>query len=141
MTTVTAVDLASRLRAWARGSGRVEAAVELLIAHGVWLRRADFLDCCVTDFDGVERDGTEAAMADVDFDAVDGFLGLVDCTPSEACVLRIAASLALADGGMADRLPGVGRTTLALVFDVLAHAAYWHESGWSYTVTGLPGGE
>jgi hypothetical protein len=34
--------LAARLRAQAQGAYGAEAAVELLIAHGIWLRRSDF---------------------------------------------------------------------------------------------------
>src|SRR5215218_6220857 len=41
-TTLTSEELAPMLRAWASGLFPSEAAVELLIAHGVWPHRRDF---------------------------------------------------------------------------------------------------
>jgi hypothetical protein len=43
-TELTPLQVQRRLRRWARSSAsHVYAAVELLISHDVWLRRADFL--------------------------------------------------------------------------------------------------
>jgi hypothetical protein len=42
-------DLAAGLRGWARGgTAHEQAAVELLIWHGTWLRRPDFKGACIT---------------------------------------------------------------------------------------------
>ena len=54
------------MRVWAKGLLGLEAAVELLIGHGVWPARADFAAAALT----FCRDGvTGAAMAAVDFEA------------------------------------------------------------------------
>lgn len=45
--TVTTEDLAAMLRVWANGLDSSEAAVERLIGHRSWLRRADFHRACV----------------------------------------------------------------------------------------------
>lgn len=81
------------LRREAAGSLRRTAAIELLIAHGHWLRRDPFLACLAyypTDTDG-------PAVAVPDWAAVEVLLdytgeGLAD-TDSQRCVLGVAASL------------------------------------------------
>jgi hypothetical protein len=47
-TELTPLQVQRRLRHWARASdSHVYAAVELLLGHGVWLRRAEFLTAAV----------------------------------------------------------------------------------------------
>ena len=54
------------MRVWAKGLLGLEAAVELLIGHRVWLTRADFAAAALTS----GRDGiTGAVMMSVDFEA------------------------------------------------------------------------
>jgi hypothetical protein len=69
------------------------AAVELLVAYAVWLRRNDFVDRFVETADSV---GGEIVLAWVDWRAAVSALdvGGVPCSDTEAQVLRIAASLA-----------------------------------------------
>jgi hypothetical protein len=69
------------------------AAVELLIAHAVWLRRSDFVDRFV-DTAGDLAGGR--VLAWVRWRAATRALdaGRLPCSDSEAQVLRIAASLA-----------------------------------------------
>ncbi len=54
------------LRAWAKGLFSTEAAVELLIGHGSWLYREDFLEIAVEFGQGIT---SGAVMAAVDFEA------------------------------------------------------------------------
>jgi hypothetical protein len=83
--------LHSQLRAHARGVHASAAAVELVIAHGHWLRRTDFLDRFVSI--GTMFDDTTACI-----DWPTAVLTLdqheLPCSGSEARILRIAASLA-----------------------------------------------
>ena len=60
------------MREWAKGLLCLEAAVGLLIGHGTWLYRQDFLDTAV---EMVAGDGLE--MAFVDFAAAAGALNLL----------------------------------------------------------------
>ena len=69
------------------------AAVELLIEHGFWLRRDDF----VARFVCLERDSSgQVVLAWVDWPAASASLdsGRLPCAGSEAALLRIGASLA-----------------------------------------------
>jgi hypothetical protein len=79
------------LRAHAEGLSCAVAAVELLVAHAVWLRRNDFVDRFVETADSV---GGEIVLAWVDWRASALDVGGVPCSDTEAQVLRIAASLA-----------------------------------------------
>ena len=87
------------LRAWAAGLYPSEAAVELLIAHGGWLRRRDFLASLVDAVDdGWGPRGQVVPMASIDWERVEGFLAQAHASSSEAALLRLAASLAGAEG-------------------------------------------
>ena len=90
-------DLAAALRVWAKGLLCTEAAVELLIGHGSWLYREDFLEIAVEFGRGI-ADG--AVMAAVDWEAVVAALeaGGLPCSGGEGRILRLAASIA---GGVA----------------------------------------
>lgn len=83
------------LRAHAAGLLCVVAAVELLIGHAVWLRRAEFVDRFV----GVQADpglAGRSVLAWVDWRAAVAAVdaGRLPCSGSERQLLRIAASLA-----------------------------------------------
>ena len=69
MHTLTTDTIAALLRQRATGSYADEAAVELLISHGTWLDRRDFLTACV-DYD---HDGQDPVVW-VDWHAVPTFL-------------------------------------------------------------------
>src|SRR3954451_15204062 len=94
-TTLTSEELAPMLRAWASGLFPSEAAVELLIAHDVWVHRRDFLFTLVDAVDdGWGPRGTVVPMASIDWDRVEAFLVSAPASTSEISVLRLAASLA-----------------------------------------------
>jgi len=78
--------LAEGLRAWAAGSRNDEAAVELLIWHATWLRRADFITACVLEGpDGAMRIDWGMARAFADAPQVG--------SSSQKTVLNVAVAL------------------------------------------------
>jgi len=89
---MTGDDLTAALRAHARGLHHLEAAVELMISHGSWLRRADFLHFVHTAPGPIG--GTP--MASIDWPQVIAALdhGRLPCSGAEGRMLRLAASLA-----------------------------------------------
>ncbi|MFE3452340.1 hypothetical protein ACFXJ8_25800 [Nonomuraea sp. NPDC059194] len=118
------MNLVYHARAWAHGSYPMEAAVELLAHHGVWLHRPDFLRLAVDH---------EPPYAVIDFEAAHVALasGRLPCSGSEAAVLRIA--LSLGHGLPVDLGPAITRldtTNLGYVLAAIAHAsgnrAAWH---------------
>ena len=86
--------LVDALREQAAGEYRGEAAAELLIRHGVWTRRRDFLAACVSaDDDGWTRDGT-ATLAAVDWEKAAIWAERALASSSERAVLTLACQLA-----------------------------------------------
>jgi hypothetical protein len=83
------------LRAYAVGLLCVEAAVELLIGHGVWLHRSGFVDRFVRVQAEVGLAG-QSVLAWVDWHAAADAVvtGQVACSAGEGRVLLIAASIA-----------------------------------------------
>jgi hypothetical protein len=74
-TTFSGDELAPMLRAWAGGALASEAAVELVIAHRTWLRRADFKARLVDAVDdGWGPGGSVVPMAAIDWELVPEFL-------------------------------------------------------------------
>ena len=74
------------LRAWTRGHDpHVRAAVELLIEHDVWLRRADFTRACVRSCNGQAWIDWQAARVFADAGAV--------ASTSEMAILDLAVAL------------------------------------------------
>jgi hypothetical protein len=137
-TTLAPTQLAPMLRAWAAGLYPSEAAVELLIAHGHWLRRRDFLSALVDAVDdGWGRHG-EVPMASIDWERVETFLDQAAASSSEVAILRFAASLAGTEGGpsLLQMTASLGHTNAGLVLEALAHRCGWHEHGATKTVTG-----
>lgn len=80
--------LAARLRRQAREDQRIEAAVELLNVHGLWLERPDLLTAC-----GESERGTldDHALTSLDLQAITTFLDNAPCVASEARVLCLTA--------------------------------------------------
>ncbi|MQA16948.1 MAG: hypothetical protein GEV09_23295 [Pseudonocardiaceae bacterium] len=126
--------LSGELRAWAAGSYRDEAAVELLIAHRVWLARRDFRRACLTADGGYAWFDADRAARIADGDETVA----LPASSSELRVLAIAAHLAGCPGGrsLGDLLTGLDASNVRLVLDAVAHTAGWHEQGLTHTVTG-----
>lgn len=78
--------LVTGLRAWTRGHDpHVRAAVQLLIEHEFWLRRADFTQACVH---GTQRE------AWIDWDAARGFVDAdAVASTSQMAILDLAVAL------------------------------------------------
>ena len=116
-------DLAAALRLWAKGLFSTEAAVELLIGHGTWLYREDFLEIAV-EFGREIADGV--VLAAVDWAAAVAALeaGGLPCSGGEGRILRLAASIG---GGIAvslgSALPGLDERNIAEVARAVLHAA------------------
>jgi hypothetical protein len=121
--------LATGLRAHAAGLLCVVAAVELLIGHAVWLRRAEFVDRFVR----VQADPAlvgQTVLAWVDWRAVVAALDAdrLPCSGSERQLLRIAASLA--EGVPVDlggALTSFDRVNLGLVAAAVLAVGAHHE--------------
>jgi hypothetical protein len=124
-------DLRDLLRRQSAGLHTAEAAVELVIAHGEWIGRADFLEALVEVWDAGE-------MAAIVWDDVVDFLDEHEASSSAEAILRIAASIAGAPvgGSLADLLTGLDVRNLGLVLEAIAHAGGWHDRGAQSTVTG-----
>ena len=109
------------MRAWAKGLLGLEAAVGLLIGHGAWLYRQDFLDAAV---EMVTESGRE--MAFVDFTAAADALagGDLPCSPGEKAVLQVAAGIAVGcPVNLEDTLASMDAANAVLVADAVLHAA------------------
>ena len=109
------------MRAWAKGLLCLEAAVGLLIGHGAWLYRADFLDAAVEVIAGPGRE-----IAFVDFTAAAETLaaGGLPCSAGEKAVLQVAAGIAAGcPVNLEDALASMDAASAALVADAVLHAA------------------
>jgi hypothetical protein len=111
------------MRVWAKGLLGLEAAVELLIGHRVWLARADFAAAALT----FGRDGvTGAAMAAVDFEAALAArrTGMLPCSRSEEQILALAASIAAGvPVALGDLVCGLDEDNAVRVATAVLHAA------------------
>lgn len=89
-------ELVAELRAWAAGDYGIEAAVDLLAAHGAWLDRRDFRDRCVfaTDDHLVDEFGLARCWLDLAAAARVANRGELPASGSEIQVLALAAGLA-----------------------------------------------
>jgi hypothetical protein len=126
---------------WAAGLYASEAAVELLIAHRVWLTRQDFLTDLVDAVDdGWGPRGTIVPMASVNWERVEGFVSGSDfyAASSELAILRLAASIAgsTVPASLQDLTGGLDATNAGFVLEAIAHRWGWHERQLSRTVTG-----
>lgn len=123
MTNPTPNELTEAARAWARGSYALEAAVELLIRHGVWLTHREFRRYAI---DYVTATYTRVPYAVIDWQSAHIALnrGCMPCSGTEAAILRIA--LSLADGlpvELGPAITGLDTTNLAHVLAAIAHAS------------------
>ncbi len=115
--------LATALRHQAQGVYCLEAAAELLIAHGTWLHRTDFTTGFVTLGRGL-ADGRQ--MAAVDWTAAITALtaGHLPCSGGEQRMLRLIASIA---GGipadLQDILTGIDDHNIQLLLKAVLHAS------------------
>jgi hypothetical protein len=115
--------LAAPLRAAARGICPTEAAVDLLITHGVFLRRRDFTTHFVQQGTHL-ADGTQLAEIEwsTAINALDG--GDLPCSRSEAQLLRLAASLT--EGiplNLHDAVTCLDNTNIGRVTHAIRHAS------------------
>jgi len=123
MTTPAAAEppLAGPLRAWARGIYPDQAAVELLISHATFLRRADFTSRFISTH--ASSDGT--GLAAIDWTAaITALATSLPCSGGEQRMLRPAASLG--DGipvNLRDALTGIDGHGIQLVMQAVLHAA------------------
>ena len=114
--------LSTALRAAAAGIHPDEAAAGLIISHGTFLHREDFLyhvetAACISD-------GTP--MAWIDWDAVIAALdgGRLPASGGEKRIVRLAASLAAGHPvSLRDAIPGLDRQSLELVTSAIRRAA------------------
>jgi hypothetical protein len=113
--------LAGQLRASARGIYPDEAAVELLISHGTFLRRADFTSCFIS----APASGDGTGLAAIDWTAaITALDASLPCSGGEQRMLRLAASLG--DGtpvDLRDALTGIDDHGIQLVVQAVLHAA------------------
>ncbi|HEY6794237.1 MAG TPA: hypothetical protein VI248_06105 [Kineosporiaceae bacterium] len=138
-TSLHPADLAPMLRAWASGSHPSEAASGLLIAHGHWLHRRDFLARLVDAVDGGWGPrGTVVPLAAIDWHGVAAFAADARASSSELAVLRLAASLAgsTLDVSLMELTAGLDDTNARHLLDALAHRLGWHQRGTQHLVTG-----
>lgn len=121
---MTPAQLAAALRAQAHGLHCLEAAADLLIDHGHFLRCNGFVEryihLGISITDGVTN------MAAIDWPATIAALDTSElpCSGGEQRVLRLAASLA--DGiplDLRDALTGLDHHTISLVLTAILHAA------------------
>jgi hypothetical protein len=111
------------MRAWAKGLLGLEAAVELLIGHGAWPARADFVAAAL----GFGRDSiTGARMAPVDSQAALAArrAGGLPCSSSEEQILALAASIAVGvPVALGDLVSGLDEDNAIRVAIAVLHAA------------------
>ena len=108
---------------WAKGLFSTEAAVELLIGHGPWLYREDFLEIAVESGREI-ADG--AVMTAVDWEAAVAALdvGRLPCSGGEGRVLRIAASIAAGvPVDLREAVTGLDENNAMLAAAAVLHAA------------------
>ena len=113
--------LAGPLRAWARGIYPDQAAVELLISHATFLRRADF----TSRFISTSASGDGTGLAAIDWTAaITALAAGLPCSGGEQRMLRLAASLG--DGipvNLRDALTGIDTRGIQLVVEAVLHTA------------------
>jgi hypothetical protein len=114
--------LAGALISHAAGLTSLAAAAELICAHHTWLARKDFTATCI--HTGTRHDQHPYAYIDWEhaIDALDSHQ--LPCTPSEAGILRIAASLGdhHIPVHLAQVLGSLDHTNIALVTTAITRA-------------------
>jgi hypothetical protein len=132
---------AAGLRAWAAGAWGIEAAVELLIRHGYWLRDDDFLhtaaQCPQADHD--HADVEAAPFMGIDWKLAAAFTEASGvASPRDMAMLRLAISLAShrQPVALAAELAGLDDANIRLVMTAIGHAAGWHARGITALIDG-----
>lgn len=113
--------LVTALRAWSKGIYCQEAATELIINHGTWLRRDDF----TRQFIRTHADPGDNITAAIDWDEAVTALqaGNLTCSSSEAAILHLAASLATeAAVSLRNAITGLDNANLHLLINAVRHA-------------------
>ena len=111
------------MRVWAKGLLVLEAAVGLLIGHGTWLARADFVAAAVS----FGRDGiTGEPMAAVDFQPALAArrAGALPCSSGGEQILALAARIATGiEVPLSDLVSGLDEDNAIRVAIAVLHAA------------------
>lgn len=119
---LSAAQLVEALRAYARGIPPVEAAVGLVIEHGRWLTREEFLRHVAV---RPARHASHALMAVPDWDALCTIADDLEIPHSWAALLTVAVELASAlDTGwrFQEMVGGLDQADTVLVLRALFHA-------------------
>jgi 8-oxo-dGTP diphosphatase len=113
--------LTAALRASSKGVYCEEAATELIISHGAWLRRDDFTRQFIRTQDGPASRITAVIDWDEAITALQA--GDLPCSSSEAAILHLAASLATAAPvSLRHTLIGLDQANLHLIINAVRHA-------------------
>ena len=113
--------LTTALRATSQGIYCDQAATELIIAHGAWLRRTDFTGQFIRAQSGPP--GRTTAVIDWDEAITALHAGKLPCAASEAVILLLAASLATASlVNLRDAVTGLDQANLHLITGAIRHA-------------------
>lgn len=115
--TSAVTDLPAMLRAYAQGDRPDTAAVELLIAHRVWLSKLD-----ANELVWRGNDPDRLPLAEIKWEAAIHHLNLgrLPCSTSEGQILRLAASLSAGvPVDLRDALTGLDATNGERVTDAL----------------------
>lgn len=110
MSTQVFTTLAAGLRAWAEGDRINAAAVELLITHETWVRRADFRDAAMDTSEDMSRINWDAARSFAD-------AGPIGST-TELAVLKLAVAI----GSDEYRLASMGSANAGNILQAFATA-------------------
>lgn len=133
----TELELREMLRTHADGSYSMEAAVELVINTGAWLRRGDFLRNCVTAVDDAPHNRGHASIATINWHAAARYAEQAPASRGEMAMLRLACSLAgVPTGSLRDLTLVLDPISTTRLIDAITHGAGWHQSGNSHTTTG-----
>jgi hypothetical protein len=114
--------LAGTLISHAAGLTTNTAAAELICAHHTWLTRTDFVTTCI--HAGTRHDRRPYAYIDWEHAITALDTCQLSCTPSQAAILRIAASLGdhHIPVHLARVLGSLDHTNIALVTTAITHA-------------------
>lgn len=114
-------ELTAALRACSMGMYCDQAAAELLIKHGYWLRRDDFTTRFI--HTGASPAGSTAAAISWEEALTALQVGDLPCSSSEAAILRLAASLATATPViLRHAITGLDQANLNLVINAIRNA-------------------
>jgi hypothetical protein len=109
--------LAGSLRKWAAADNSRTAAVDLLVWHDYWIRRADFIKACTRKVGGVTVIRWEDARTFAE--------ARPGCSTSELNVLRLAIAIGADDFGVS----GFGRVHRRRAAEAFAAACGWQLEG------------